>query len=94
MSLPRFTKTNSEVLDYSFLWGNWFSSGETVASASITVTESGGLPVSSITNQTSAVTFFVSSGETDAVYRVDNVIFTTQGRHAVRSFDLAVAEAR
>ena len=94
MSLPRFTKTNSEVLDYSFLWEDWFSSGESISSAFVFATASGGVEVTSITNQTSAVTFFVGSGQVGAVYRIDNSIRTDQGRDAVRSFDLAVAEAR
>ena len=94
MELPRFTKTNSEVLDYSFLWEDWFSSGESISSAFVIVTNSGGLAITSITNQTSAVTFFVASGETGAVYRIDNIIRTNQGRDPVRSFDLAIETAR
>ena len=94
MGLPRFTKTNSEVLDYSFLWENFLSSGESVSSAFVTVSLSGGIGISSITNQTSAVTFFAGSGQAAGVYRIDNAILTSGGRQAVRSFDLAVAEAR
>ena len=94
MALQRFTKTNSEVLDYSFLWDDWFSSGESISSAFVIVTASGGLAITSITNQTSAVTFFVASGETGAVYRIDNAIRTNQGRDPVRSFDLAIDAAR
>ena len=94
MALQRFTKTNSEVLDYSFLWNSWLSSGESISSAYIVATNSGGLGITSITNQTSAVTFFVSSGETGAVYRIDNIIRTNQGRDPVRSFDLAIEVAR
>ena len=94
MGLPRFTKTNSEVLDYSFLWEDWFSSGESISSAFVFATASGGVDITSITNQTSAVTFFVGSGAVGAVYRIDNAIRTNFGRDPVRSFDLAIAEAR
>ena len=87
-------KTNSEVLDYSFLWENFLSSGESVSSAFVTVSASGAVGISSITNQTSAVTFFAGSGAVDGVYRVDNAVLTSGGREVVRSFDLAVVEAR
>lgn len=90
--LPRFTKTGSEVLDYSVLWANFFSSGEQVNSAFVVAAS--GLDVSSITNQQSAVTFFLGSGVEKGEYRVDNTIFTNQGRTAIRSFDLAVVAAR
>ena len=90
----RLTKTNSDVLDYTFQFAvaadSWLASGEQINSADVLAAT--GIAVSSITNMNSAVSFFAGSGQPDAVYLLECLIFTNQGRAAVRSFDLAVVE--
>ena len=50
------------VLDYTFDWSTWLASGETIASASVSVSD--GLTVESTTTGTDAVTIRISTDGT------------------------------
>jgi len=71
----------------------WLSSGEIITGATV-VESSGGLAITSVSNQSSEVFFFVASGVAEGVYTVDVGITTNQGRQVVRSFEIGVVRPK
>ena len=93
----RITKTKSEVplLQVNFARSDdpWLSSGELINSAYVWEGSSG-LAIASISNISSGVLFYVSSGIVDAIYTVDVAVVTNFGRQAVRSFEMSIVATK
>lgn len=97
MTLRRFTKTNSDVLDYAFNFAPtsaWLATSEQISSVTITHVPSGGLAITSITNTGSSILLFVASGKEDQTFTVECAIVTNQGRQTVRSFEIEIVGKR
>lgn len=87
-SVAVLTKDPGEVLDYSFIWSVYLRRGESISSASVTVTT--GITLSSYTNTSNTVTAWVAGGTANVDYYIYCTIVTDQGRTAKRSIKLEV----
>lgn len=93
-----FSKTPSEVLDYSFDWDDfWLQESEIISASDWTIYAENGedpvvLEIDSENNTISLATVWVSGGTAGARYRLRNAITTNQGRTAERTIYLDIAE--
>lgn len=79
--LKTYRKDPAAVLDYAYDWAVWVAAGETITTATVTVTEGpDGLAIDSVVVGTSRVTAWVSGGEAGDRNRLTCHILTNQGR--------------
>ena len=83
-------KTEDGTLDYLQDWGNWLSTGDTIASASW-VAESP-LTVDSEANTTTTATAVISGGVAGGRYKITNSIVTANGLDESFTWFLTVQE--
>jgi hypothetical protein len=76
-------------LDYEFDWTAWLASGETIASATVTVPTGITLYTPASVNG-GVVVFWLSGGTAMQTYSIACTVVTSAGRTDVRSFLLSV----
>lgn len=87
--MSEFLKDPSAVLDYVFDWSPWLADGETISSKTVTVDDGLDLDSSSVTD--TAVTVWLSGGESrTAAYAVACLITTSAGRTDERTMRIRV----
>lgn len=95
----RFIKDPSAVLDYKFDWAaltngsgtsDWLSSGETIASRTVTLDTGLTKDSDSVTDSSTSVTVWLSGGTAGSTYGVTCRITTTAGRTDERSIVIEV----
>lgn len=69
-----FLKNEDAILDWKFDWVNWLGVGETLLTHEITVTDGLTMLSSSITDNNTSVTVWLSGGTLGVTYQVDCLI--------------------
>ena len=97
MSVASFSKDPIATLDYSLDWGSWLLSGETIQSATWTIT-SDQIPVTGDATVSQSVVVggvcsaWITAGNIGTVYTADCVIVTSGGRTDARSITLTIIQ--
>lgn len=92
MSLRTFKQDPDAVLDYTLKWADWLAPGDTITSATATVSPSGGLTVGAVSNTVDTVTVWVSAGAAGSKYDVTVHVITNGGREDDRTFTVEIKE--
>tara|TARA_R100001509_G_scaffold75530_1_gene42220 strand:- start:323 stop:652 length:330 start_codon:yes stop_codon:yes gene_type:complete len=83
-------------LDYTLDWTNWMPSADTIASATVTATntlgDSSSIAIDSTTTTDYKVTANISGGEGGQIYNIEYRITTTNGLKDSRNFRIKVIE--
>ena len=91
--IPKDPKSN---LDYTLDWNDWMPAGDSVASATVTATNTVGdstsLEVGSPTITNNQVTVDIAGGEGGQVYNIEFVITTSNGLIDSRNFRIKCQE--
>lgn len=89
MSIKKFIKDPSAVLDYTIDWSEWLSSNnDTISNASVPSAPSGLTVQSPVTHTATATTVWVSGGTAGTSYDVTVRITTTGGRQDERTITI------
>lgn len=84
-------QTPTEILDYTFNWGNILVTGEVISTSSWAVSPSGltiNTPAASFTGSTTTV--WITGGVSGTTYVVTNTIMTSGGRTFQESLNIIV----
>ncbi|OHU64024.1 MULTISPECIES: phage fiber-tail adaptor protein [Mycobacteroides] len=92
MSLRTFKQDPDAVLDYTLNWSAWLAPGDTITSATATVSPAGGLTVGTVSNTVDAVTVWVSGGSAATKYDVTVHVITNGAREDDRTFTVEIKE--
>lgn len=92
MSLRTFKQDPDAVLDYTLKWADWLAPGDTITSATATVSPSGGVTVGAVSNTVDTVTVWVSAGAAGSKYDVTVHVITNGGREDDRTFTVEIKE--
>ena len=84
------TKDPDAVLDYKFDWSDWLATGETISSKTITVDSGLTEDSSSITDTSTSVTIWLSSGTVNTRYKVACKITTSDSRTDERTITIRI----
>ena len=90
--LETFLKNEDAVLDWKFDWVNWLDVGETINTHLVTVTSGITMASSSITDNNTSITLWLSGGNLGITYQVDCEITTTAGRTDKRSILMRITD--
>ena len=85
-----FEKDPDAVLEWQYNWHNWLPSGDSIASATVTVSD--GITIDSQTNTSTAVTVWLSGGSEGTTYYLTCHIVTSMGRVDDRTISIFVVE--
>lgn len=85
-----FEKDPDAVLEWQYNWHNWLPSGDSIASATVTVSD--GITIDSQTNTSTAVTVWLSGGSEGTTYYLTCHIVTFMGRVDDRTISIFVVE--
>jgi hypothetical protein len=91
METARFIKDPNAVLDYQWDWSDWLPTGDTIATADVSLS-TGNVVISSESNTTTTVTAWVAGGTDQTESRLTARVVTAQGRTDDRSIILAIVE--
>lgn len=83
-------KDANAILDYQISWANWLPSGDGISTA--TWTTASGITLSTASNTTQTVTFWLSGGTANQKYELINRILTTIGRQEERTIIVEVTD--
>lgn len=89
MILGKFIKQPADVVDYDIDYSDWLSSGDTVASATSTVSPTG-LTLGTIVVSSTSVKHWLSGGTSGVTYKVTVTAVTTGGRTVQHEFRVKV----
>lgn len=84
----RFAKDPDAVLDYKFDWSRWLTDGETINSQTTTASTGVTVDSSSITDDGTSVTVWLSGGTPGNTYTVQSRITTSAGRTDDRTIQI------
>lgn len=92
---PRITKTKSDVNLIEMQFANpanmWLLEGEIIDGAQV-VEATLEVGISSITNTTTQVLFYIGSGSLNEIYHLEVLVQTNAARNIVRSFQLEIVD--
>ncbi len=91
MSSSSYIKDPDAILDYQVNWADWLSTGDTIQTATVTVS-AGDVVKDSQSNTANTVTVWLSGGTVDTEARVNFRVVTAQGRTDDRSILLLVRQ--
>lgn len=90
--MSTYLKDPDAVLDYQVDWSAWLASGETISTHTVTADDGITVDSSSITDDSTTVTAWVSGGTAGRKYRVTYHITTSEGREEDRTIRLWVQQ--
>lgn len=83
-------KDANAILDYQLSWASWLPSGDTISTHSWTT--AAGITLSTASNSTQVVTFWLSGGTANQKYELVNRIVTASGRQDERTIIIEVTD--
>ena len=86
--MPSFIKSPSAVLDYTLDWSAWLTSGETIATATVTVPE--GITLDDSDHTGTTVVAWLRGCVVGRQYRATCHIVTSDGREDTRTFNVLI----
>lgn len=87
-----YIKDPDAVLDYKFDWSDWLAVGETISTASVTVTSGITKDSDSITDTNTSVTVWLSGGTESMLYKATCRITTSDSRTDDRTISIICTE--
>ena len=86
-----FIKDPNAVLDYKWDWTQWLSSGDTITSGVVSITD-GDVAINSQSNTTTTVTAWISGGTASTEAHLNARVVTAQGRTDDRTIVLKIQQ--